>query len=224
MIWILSVAEVLNTILFPFEGVNTALPDASNELPLVTVTFPLKVEIPATSRVLPNVVAPVPTEKVLEPVTDVLPFKETLPVPVENVYAPTCVMLLLKVLIPLTVSAPPSVVRPVPTVNVFAPVTDVFPFRIVNAFILRFPTPLRGLIVISPVVSPPIVNVLNSVVWIDLGAPARVRLPDIEAAPVVVRFVNVAAAGVVAPITVPLIPVAVTLIFAAPTNRSFPPN
>jgi hypothetical protein len=44
---ILSVAEELNTISFPDDGVNTALPEALNELPFETVTFPLNVEIPA---------------------------------------------------------------------------------------------------------------------------------------------------------------------------------
>jgi len=84
--------------------------------------------------------------------------------------------------------------------------------------------PLSGESIISPVVFPPIVRVLKSVVWIDLGAPARVRLPDTDAKPVVVRFVNVAAAGVVAPITVLLIPVAVTLKFPAVNNTLFAPK
>ena len=43
------------------------------------------------------------------------------------------------------------------------------------------------------------------------GAPAKVRFPDTDALPVVVSVVNVAAAGVVAPMTVPLIHVVVTL-------------
>jgi len=86
------------------------------------------------------------------------------------------------------------------------------------------PVPLRGETIMFPVVSPPIVRVLKSVVWIERGAPARVRLPDTDAKPVVVRFVNVAAAGVVAPITVLLIPVAVTLKFPAVNNTLFAPK
>jgi hypothetical protein len=104
---ILSVAEELNTISFPDDGVNTALPEALNELPFETVTFPLNVEIPATSRVLPRVVAPVPTVNVLDPVTDVFPLRETDPVPVEKVFAPVTDVLPLRVTFPVPVEKVP---------------------------------------------------------------------------------------------------------------------
>ena len=45
-------------------------------------------EFPVTPRVPPRVVAPVPTVKVLVLVTEVLPLRETFPVPVEKVVAP----------------------------------------------------------------------------------------------------------------------------------------
>ena len=79
----------MNTTLFPVEGANTAAPDASNVFPVEIVRPPLNVARPATSRVLPRVVAPVPTVNVFDPVTEVFPFKETAPVPVENVPVPT---------------------------------------------------------------------------------------------------------------------------------------
>ena len=73
------------------------------------------------------------------------------------------------------------------------------------------PRPPRGERRILPVVFPPIVNVLFSVVWIALGAPARVKSPENDAVPVVVKFVKLPVDGVVAPIAVPFIPVEVTL-------------
>ena len=45
-------------------------------------------ELPVTPRVPPSVVAPVPTVKVFAPVTEVLPFRETAPFPVEKVPEP----------------------------------------------------------------------------------------------------------------------------------------
>jgi hypothetical protein len=53
------------------------------KVPLVEVRVP-----PLTARVPPRVVAPVPTVKVLVPVTEVLPLRETPPVPVEKVPEP----------------------------------------------------------------------------------------------------------------------------------------
>ena len=44
--------------------------------------------VPVTVRFPPRVVSQVPTVKVLVPVTEVAPFKETLPVPVLNVLDP----------------------------------------------------------------------------------------------------------------------------------------
>ena len=45
----------------------------------------------------------------------------------------------------------------------------------------------EGLRIIFPVVSPPIVNGLNAVVWIVLAPPAKVKLPEAEAFPAIVR-------------------------------------
>ena len=53
------------------------------KVPAVEVRVP-----PLTAREPPSVVAPVPTVKVLVPVTEVLPLRETPPVPVEKVPAP----------------------------------------------------------------------------------------------------------------------------------------
>ena len=47
-----------------------------------------KLDDPVTARVPPREVAPVPTLKVFEPVTEVAPFKLTLPVAVEKVPVP----------------------------------------------------------------------------------------------------------------------------------------
>ena len=52
----------------------------------------------------------------------------------------------------------------------------------------------------------------------ERGAPARVRLPDTDAKPVVVRFVKLPVEGVVKPMAVLLIPVEVVLKFE-PVNR-----
>jgi hypothetical protein len=79
----------LNTTLLPVDGAKTAAPDARNVFPLEMVRPPLNVARPATSRVLPRVVAPVPTVNVFDPVTEVFPFNEIAPVPVENVPDPT---------------------------------------------------------------------------------------------------------------------------------------
>jgi hypothetical protein len=51
----------------------------------VTPKVELRVVAPVTPNVPPKVVAPLLTLKVFVPVTEVLPFKETLPVPVEKV-------------------------------------------------------------------------------------------------------------------------------------------
>src|SRR4030042_3497698 len=70
--------------------VNPATVDAAFESkPDVIVTCPDIVGIavqavPVTERSPPNGVNPVPTVKVLDPVTDVAPFKDIAPVPVEN--------------------------------------------------------------------------------------------------------------------------------------------
>ena len=64
--------------------------------PPLAVARPVKVLVPVTARVPPNVVAPVPTVRVPVPVTlrflplatVVSPFRDTLPVPVENVPVP----------------------------------------------------------------------------------------------------------------------------------------
>ena len=50
----------------------------------VTPRVDERVVAPVTPRVPPRVVAPEPTVKVLVPVTEVLPFRETPPVPVEK--------------------------------------------------------------------------------------------------------------------------------------------
>ena len=58
------------------------------KLPPFSARFPVNVVLPVTPRVPPRVVAPVPTVKVLEAETLVLPFSVTLPVPVEKVVVP----------------------------------------------------------------------------------------------------------------------------------------
>ena len=75
----------------------------------------------------------------------------------------------------------------------------------------------------SPVVLPPIVRVLKSVVWIERGAPASVRLPENEAFPVVVRVVKLPVDGVVTPIAVLLMPVAVVVKLDDVNVRAFAP-
>jgi hypothetical protein len=82
---------------------------------------------------------------------------------------------------------------------------------------------LPGIKLISPVVLPPSVKVLFAVVCILLGAPERVRLPAIEAFDVVVRVVNAPVEGVVAPIAVALIPVAVVLKLDDVNVKAFEP-
>jgi hypothetical protein len=87
-----------------------------------------------------------------------------------------------------------SEIAPVPVENVPVPICDIFPrivaFPEVDVFPPKDvrPEPLRGFIKISPVVLPPIVRVLLSVVWIDLRPAANVRFPEIEAFPLVVKF------------------------------------
>ncbi len=87
----------------------------------------------------------------------------------------------------------------------------------------KSPEPLRGESAIFPVVSPPIVSVLFAVVWIARAPPAKVRLPEIEAVPVVVKLVKLPVDGVVNPIAVPLIPVAVVLMLFEVIIILFPP-
>lgn len=53
-----------------------------------TPKFCCRVVLPAAVRVPPKVAAPVPTLKVLAPVTRVVPFRETLPVEVEKAPVP----------------------------------------------------------------------------------------------------------------------------------------
>jgi hypothetical protein len=85
------------TVVAPF---RVTLPE-----PVVNVPVPLwlifpkdwerllaKADDSVTEREPPRVVAPVPTLKVFAPVTEVLPFNETLPVPVENDPVPDCVI------------------------------------------------------------------------------------------------------------------------------------
>jgi hypothetical protein len=67
------------------------------------------------------------------------------------------------------------------------------------------------------------VRVLLSVVCIERGAPASVRLPEKEAFDVVVKVVKLPVDGVVAPIAVPLIPVAVVLKLAEVNVKAFEP-
>jgi hypothetical protein len=68
--------------------------------PVEAIIFPPKVEVP------------VPTLKVLAPVTSVLPLSETLPVPVLNVCAPVCEKVLSNVVAPCKVKAPGVVTEP----------------------------------------------------------------------------------------------------------------
>lgn len=110
------------------------------------------------------------------------------------------------------------------SLNVETPKTFSVPLNAEFPLTVKSPAPDNGEIIIFPVVLPPIVRVLFSVVWIDLGAPASVRSPEKEAVPVVVRFVKLPVEGVVLPIAVLLIPVAVTLKLPAPINKLFAPN
>ena len=159
--------------------------------------------MPATSSAPPNVVSPVPTVKVLTPVIVVGPFSAIFPVPVVNPPDPVCVMFPKNAESPVTLSVP---------------VLFVFPFKV------KSPVPLVGEISMFPVVSPPIVKVLFAVVCIDLGAPARVRLPETEAFPVVVSVVKAPVEGVVKPIAVPFIPVEVRLKLPEATSKLFTPK
>lgn len=109
------------------------------------------------------------------------------------------------------------------SLNVETPKTFKIPLRYEFPLTVRFPAPASGERTIFPVVPPPIVSVLFSVVWIDLGAPASVRSPENEAVPVVVRFVKLPVDGVVAPIAVLLIPVAVVLKLFEVIIKLFPP-
>jgi len=122
-------ASVLKVTSFVPAGSKLAAPLAVNVSPDVTIAPAEKVENPFAFKRPPSVVAPVPTVKVLVPVTEVAPLRDTAPVPVEKVEAPVWEILLLNVETPSTVSAPPRVVRPVPTVKVLVPVTEVAPLR-----------------------------------------------------------------------------------------------
>ena len=82
----------------------------------------------------PREVAPVPTVKVLEPETEVLPLRVTPPVPVEKVPVPDCeilpnvwLILLLKVEAPVTPRVEERVVAPVTERVLFKDVASVTP-------------------------------------------------------------------------------------------------
>jgi len=93
---------------------------------LLAVKLPLRVVAPVTPKVPPRLVAPVPTEKVLEPVTEVGAFKEMAPVPVERVVAPVWEKLPAVVTSPVRVEAPSTVKLPLawmlPAVEIVTPV------------------------------------------------------------------------------------------------------
>ena len=108
-------------------------------------------------------------------------------------------------------SAPDVSVKPPPLVIISSPL------------IVTDPDPLRGESTIFPVVFPPSVRVLFAVVWIDRGAPDKVRFPAIDAFDVVVSAVNAPVDGVVAPIADELIPVAVVLKLLEVKVRAFDP-
>ena len=80
--------SVLKTMSLVPDGVKIAAPDALKEYPFEIVVSPLNVEKLFAINAPLRVEVPVPVVNVFVPVTDVFPFKLTLPVPVEKVEAP----------------------------------------------------------------------------------------------------------------------------------------
>ena len=68
--------------------VNSVEPALLKVLPAAMFMSPLKLLVPATVKLPPRVVAPVPTLKVLVPVMLVSPLRLTTPVPVPKVPVP----------------------------------------------------------------------------------------------------------------------------------------
>lgn len=66
------------------------VPVVLKSVPFLVASEAVRSVWPVMLKVPPSVVAPVPTVKVFEPVTEVAPFKLTAPVPVPKVPEPDC--------------------------------------------------------------------------------------------------------------------------------------
>ena len=126
---------------------------------------------PATPRIPPSVVEPVPTLKVFEPVTEVAPFKETLPVPVENVPVPVWVIEPKLWLISLAKVETPATAR--------VPAAEVFPFKLtLPEPVVKLPVPdCEKLPKVCEMLLPRVVVPVTARVELRVVAPVTPNVP-----------------------------------------------
>ena len=128
--------------------------------------------VPVTVKSPPSVVRPVPTLKVFDPDTSVLPLRVFAPVPVEKVPVPFWV----KVLLADRVTLPLREMAPVPVDSVYAPTWEMLLFRVVGSLIVSVPGASTRPMMVVPLRVPFEIRGVRRVVWFRI--PSSVMLSD----------------------------------------------